>query len=60
MDNGKIILCMAKVYFIGTEENMKENIIRDKNMEKESIIGIQILIMMGNGSMEFRMDKEFW
>lgn len=60
MDNGKRILCMEKVYFFGRGENMWENIIRDKNMEKGNIIGILILIMMGNGTMVFRMDKEFW
>lgn len=58
-DNGKRILCMDKVNFIGKGRNMLENIIMDKNMVKESITGIQRLIMMENGIMEFRMDKEF-
>lgn len=58
MDNGKIMLCMVKVLFFGREENIQENINVDKNMVKDNITGILILIMMVNGCMDIKMDKE--
>lgn len=50
---------MDKEHIIGRVENMKVNIIMDKNMEKVNITGILTLIMMENGVMECKMEKEF-
>ena len=58
-DNGKKILCMAKEHIVGRAENMLVNIIMDRNMAKVYITGNLILIILDNGFMASKMEREF-